>query len=88
MPEKKYRHEIKLLLTKAEYLSVRSRLAPIMERDSYALEGGDYFIRSLYFDDSRKSSYWEKLSGVADRKKYRLRIYNCSDSVIKLSCKL
>lgn len=84
---KKYRHEIKLLLTKAEYLAARAKLAPIMEQDEFTLGSGDYFIRSLYFDDLHKSSYWEKIAGVADRKKYRLRIYNLSDSVIKLECK-
>ncbi len=84
---KKYRHEIKLLLTQGEYLAARAKLAPLMEHDEYATPSGDYFIRSLYFDDNKKTSYWGKLSGVADRKKYRLRIYNCSDSVIKLECK-
>lgn len=66
---------------------MRALLKPLMERDKYALADGDYFIRSLYFDDFSDSSYWEKLAGTADRKKYRVRIYNCSDSVIKLECK-
>ncbi len=84
---KKYRHEIKLLLSKAEYLATRAKLAPILSQDEFTLDSGDYFIRSLYFDDIKKSAYWEKLSGVADRKKYRIRIYNLCDSVIKLECK-
>ena len=82
-----YRHELKLLIREAEYLSLRSRLSFLLPADSNARESGDYFIRSLYFDDAAMTSYYEKLSGVADRRKYRLRTYNLSDSVIKLECK-
>lgn len=85
--QKKYRHEIKLLLTYADYLAVRAKLMPLMVPDENAGENGEYFIRSLYFDDLSRSAYWDKLAGVADRKKYRIRVYNCSDSVIKLECK-
>lgn len=83
----KFRHEIKLLLTPADYRLMSSRLSSLLPHDEYTTETGDYFIRSLYFDDVMRSAYYEKLSGVADRKKYRLRIYNYSDSVIKLECK-
>lgn len=82
-----FRHEIKILLKYAEYLALRPRLSGIMPPDENAGENGEYFIRSLYFDDMSKTSYFEKLAGVADRKKYRLRIYGGSDSVIKLECK-
>ena len=51
-----------------------------------SLQGG-YMIRSLYFDDRFERAYEEKLAGVKSRKKYRIRIYNCSDKVIKLECK-
>ena len=44
-------------------------------------------IRSLYFDDYFNSAYEEKSAGVLERKKYRIRIYNCSDSNIKLERK-
>lgn len=83
----KYRHEIKLLLTQADYLLMRTRLQAVLKYDEYTTESGDYFIRSLYLDDVMKTAYYEKLSGIADRKKYRVRIYNCSDSAIKLECK-
>ena len=82
-----FRHEIKLLLTKADCAALRVKLKALTEPDPNAGEGGEYFIRSLYFDDISRRSYFEKLAGVADRKKYRLRIYNLSDSVIKLECK-
>ena len=82
-----FRHEIKLLLKEAECVSLRSKLGALMQIDPNAGERGEYFIRSLYFDDMSKSSYREKLAGVSERKKYRLRIYNLSDDVIKLECK-
>ena len=46
-----------------------------------------YMIRSLYFDDCYECAYEEKLAGVEARSKYRIRIYNYSDSIIKLECK-
>ncbi len=85
--QKKYRHEIKLLLSYADYLVMSKRLKALLEPDENAGDDGEYFIRSLYLDDVSHSAYWEKLSGTADRKKYRIRIYDCSDSVIKLECK-
>ncbi len=75
------------MLTHADYLAAKARLEHILPRDPNAGESGEYFIRSLYFDDVEKTAYLEKLSGVAERKKYRLRIYNCEKDVIKLECK-
>ncbi|MCD7771605.1 MAG: polyphosphate polymerase domain-containing protein [Oscillospiraceae bacterium] len=83
----KYRHEIKLLMSKAEYVTARTRISAIMKRDSHSLKNGDYFIRSLYFDDIYKSSYWDKIAGVSHRKKFRIRTYNFSQDVIRLECK-
>ncbi len=83
----KFRHEIKLLLSPADYRLMSARLSDLLAHDENAGADGEYFIRSLYFDDVSHTAYREKLSGVADRKKYRLRIYNHSDSVIKLECK-
>lgn len=85
--QKRYRHEIKLLLSYADYLVMSKRLKALLMPDEYAGDDGEYFIRSLYLDDVSHSAYWEKLSGAADRKKYRIRIYDCSDSIIKLECK-
>lgn len=83
----KYRHEIKLLLSKAEYVAARTRISAIMRRDEHSLRNGDYFIRSLYFDDIYHSSYWDKIAGVSHRKKFRIRTYNFSQDVIRLECK-
>lgn len=83
---RQFRHELKFFIDRAEMDVLVRRLGAIIPRDSNA-EAGEYMIRSLYFDDEFDSAYEEKLAGVESRKKYRIRIYNLSDSVIKLECK-
>jgi len=81
------RHEIKLLITYADYIDLSHRLSAIMQRDKNSTDNGDYFIRSLYFDDRYNTSYITKVDGVDNRTKYRIRIYNNSDNVIKFEKK-
>ena len=82
----KYRHEMKYLISSHEKQALMARLGAAMKMDSNGSDTG-YTIRSLYFDDYRYSAYEEKTAGTFERKKYRLRIYNFSDEVIKLECK-
>lgn len=81
-----YRHELKYRISDAEKEVLAVRMAPLLRRDAHAKNGG-YLIRSLYFDDCWNSAYTEKEAGVFARKKYRIRIYDCSDAVIKLERK-
>lgn len=86
--EKGYRHELKYYITLGEYELLRRKLSLTMERDAFAKKnGGEYFIRSLYFDDRDDSAFREKLSGIDERDKFRIRIYDMRDDVIKLECK-
>lgn len=57
-----------------------------MHMDENSLNNG-YQIRSLYFDDVNNSALFEKTSGISERKKFRVRIYNNDDSKIKLEIK-
>lgn len=82
-----FRNEWKYYLASWDCAPMRERFEAVMQRDPYAKDG-IYMIRSLYFDDYWNSSYNEKMAGVQHRKKYRIRIYNCSDSSIKLERKL
>ena len=83
-----YRHEIKYIIDEGEMALMAARLRRTLRQDTYAARnGGEYFIRSLYFDDPYNSAVWEKLSGVETRDKYRIRIYNLSDAQIKLERK-
>ncbi len=58
----------------------------LLKKDPNA-KGNGYMIRSLYFEDYFNNAYAEKESGVLMRKKYRIRIYDCSDRSIKLERK-
>jgi len=84
--ERKFRHELKYFISELEKEVIAKRLSAIMQRDTHAKDG-TYFIRSLYFDDRSETAYEEKLAGTNERKKYRIRIYNLEDSIIRLECK-
>lgn len=81
------RHELKYHIDFMQYQILRKKLAVILKPDPHAGPDGRYHIRSLYFDDFRNTALFEKLAGVARRKKYRIRIYNYSDAFIKLERK-
>ena len=68
--------------------TLRCTLAPVLQLDPNAKKnGGEYHIRSLYFDTAFDDALYEKMSGVANRQKYRMRIYNYSDKEIFMECK-
>jgi hypothetical protein len=84
---KKLRHELKYYINYSEYICLRNKLKLTLKHDRFADDNGNYFIRSLYFDDIYNRALFEKNHGVFERKKYRIRAYNLCDSVIKLECK-
>ena len=84
--QERYRHELKYLINEGEHTALACRMAPVFKLDKHAQAGG-YTIRSLYFDDYCNSAYEEKDAGILMRKKYRVRIYNGGDKVIKLERK-
>lgn len=82
------RHELKYLLLPWQVDVLRRNLTPLLSLDSNAKKhGGEYQIRSLYFDTVFDDALYEKMSGVANRQKYRMRIYNYSDKEIFMECK-
>ena len=85
--EKNYRHEYKYLISRASAELLRRRLPHFMKRDSHAGPTGQYTIRSLYFDDLKFEAFYEKVSGIDNRTKYRIRCYNYSDTLFKLEKK-
>lgn len=84
----KYRHELKYLCTEPELRIVESRLRHLMRPDPHANADGAYRIRSVYFDDDRRSRFYENEDGVDPREKFRLRCYDCSDAHIALEKKI
>lgn len=83
-----YRHEYKYPITACDYEILKRRLATVMKLDRYAGPDGSYLIRSLYFDNYANKAYFEKVEGSNPRSKFRIRIYNCSDSIITLEKKV
>ncbi len=84
----KYRNELKFMINYHQYFTIRQRLKALMKRDEHAGPNGEYHIRSLYFDDIGNKALDEKLGGVSDRVKYRIRIYNMEDKVIHFEKKI
>ncbi|MBU5484591.1 polyphosphate polymerase domain-containing protein [Clostridium sp. MSJ-11] len=83
-----YRHELKYYINHHDYYILSHRLKNIMKKDKHTDEKGEYLISSLYFDDIDNNALSDKLSGVKDREKYRIRIYNRSGSGIILEKKI
>ena len=67
-------------------LILRQRLSAVMQRDKNAVDG-KYYIRSLYFDNAADKALREKLDGVNNREKFRIRYYNHDTSLIHLEKK-
>ncbi len=81
------RFEEKYILDYRHYVTVKNRVSQVMETDPHSIDGG-YTITSMYFDDVFFGAYYEKEFGLAMHKKFRIRSYNCSDSVIRLERKI
>lgn len=84
---KKLRHEIKYNINHAEAMILSGRLARIMKHDDYADSHGSYRVSSLYFDTPYDKALREKLDGVRDREKFRIRYYNDDTGFIRLEKK-
>ncbi|CAM4286276.1 polyphosphate polymerase domain-containing protein [Paenibacillus tarimensis] len=84
----KYRHEHKFFINHHQFHIIRARLRSLAELDSHAGPTGEYHIRSLYFDDVDNKALHEKLGGIHDRVKYRIRVYNVQDHVIHFEKKI
>lgn len=80
------RHEEKFLLNPGEAALARNLLDGVLHRDGYSA-GGAYYIRSLYFDTPFDNDYTDKVLGVSDRRKVRLRIYDTAADTARLELK-
>lgn len=82
------RHELKFLVTRTQLESLRHNVGHVLKLDANAEKnGGSYHIRSLYFDTVFDDALYDKIAGVKDRDKYRIRIYNLTDKNIFMECK-
>ena len=81
------RHELKFFINQGQYQLLSRALDRVLDRDPNGDENNEYHIRSLYFDTIYNTALYDKINGQQNRDKYRIRIYNLSDRVIKLECK-
>ncbi len=80
------RKEIKYIGPLGKALAIREQLDRLLQRDEHCADG-PYLVRSLYFDSANQIDFAEKLAGVINRKKVRLRIYDKDASLCKLEIK-
>jgi len=73
-----WRFETKYRIHPLEYLAIRNALPAYMKADLYthAKPSKKYIVRSLYFDTRDYRMYTEKIDGVCDRMKFRIRTYD------------
>ncbi len=83
---KRLRHELKFIINEGTYRVLRARLSPLTVPDAYG-GGVGYRVTSLYFDDLYASGYLDKLNGVLNRRKFRVRCYDLDPSHITLEAK-
>lgn len=81
------RHEFKYQIDNLDYRILQKKLCTFLKPDLNMKPKSSYNVRTLYFDDFEDSTFHQKQAGVYNRKKYRLRIYNHSDTVIKFERK-
>lgn len=81
-----FRHEWKHRISYGDMLVLRQRLKAVMKPDEHAVDG-KYFIRSLYFDNAADKALREKMDGVNNREKFRIRYYDHDPSLIHLEKK-
>ncbi|MDI9520657.1 MAG: polyphosphate polymerase domain-containing protein [Bacillota bacterium] len=81
------RHELKFFINNGQYQVLSRVLRSVLKKDEHSDENAEYHIRSLYFDTVFDDALHDKIAGVQNRDKYRIRIYNCSDSFIRMECK-
>ena len=81
------RTELKFLLSASQAAVLEARVRALLQADPHSSGDGSYTVRSLYFDTQNKDFYYDNLSGVGIRKKYRIRLYDGNTGFIKSEIK-
>lgn len=71
-----HRYEFKYLLSPRQLAGIVRELDLRLERDVHSGPDGSYFVRSHYFDTDSFHLYHEKLAGLQNRYKFRMRSYS------------
>lgn len=83
-----YRSELKHLITPGDRAAICAAMRTVAQLDPHAQAKGFYTIRSLYFDNLADKALREKLDGVSEREKFRIRYYDGNTAVIHLEKKV
>lgn len=83
----KLRHELKHTISLGDDLIVSHRLRKLFPHDRHAGAGGSYRVSSLYFDTPSDKALRQKIDGVNNREKFRIRHYNGDLTFIRLEKK-
>lgn len=83
----KFRHEYKHQINFSDIMTLKMRLGALLRHDEHAGEDGTYFVKSLYFDNLWDKALREKVDGVNNREKFRIRYYGNDTSFIRLEKK-
>ena len=71
-----YRNERKHLISAGDRAAICAAMKAIAKLDLHAEPKGYYTIRSLYFDNIADKALREKIDGVNEREKFRIRYYD------------
>ena len=71
------RYEFKYIITNANSNAIETEVKNFMQSDGYASQKrhNAYYVRSQYYDNDLSSHFYEKVDGMRDRYKYRIRTY-------------
>ncbi len=83
----KLRHERKHPINLQDDWILTSRLRKLFQHDANADSHGTYRVSSLYFDTPYDKALRQKIDGVNQREKFRLRYYGNDTSFIRLEKK-
>lgn len=80
------RYELKYRVDPVKAAQLKQSLSPYLKQDVH--NGADgYMVRSLYFDSLSDTDFEQKVDGLDDRKKIRLRVYSPDAKTAKLEVK-
>ena len=83
-----YRNEVKHEINAGDKTAIIANLRAVASPDPHVGKDGRYLIRSLYFDNLYDKALREKIDGVNEREKFRIRYYNGDTSFIQLEKKV
>ena len=69
------RFEFKYIINKDISKNIQNEVKNFMTQDNFADYDNNYLVRSLYFDNKFFSCFNEKIDGIKNRHKFRIRTY-------------